>query len=231
MIYTDRNARSRDNPSSNTPTKPTLTCRPPAGSILKDSKSLSSSDERKASNSEVLMGVIDVWWYASNSPICLNKAHQDSLQIWTSARRRSHHTAWPFLTTVAPPSHPISHVSSSANLAMTSTLAPSIEHQSLLHSSSSTSDLSAAHERKHRDSHHSTQPRVKVIEKPQMSEINPGVWDGMTPEQVRRFFPDEWERFVRDPYAYRAPRAESYHDLCGTFFSFVEPSPCCSFPC
>ncbi|KDQ58456.1 hypothetical protein JAAARDRAFT_128883 [Jaapia argillacea MUCL 33604] len=80
------------------------------------------------------------------------------LVIWTSARRRSHHTAWPFLS---PPSS-----------------------------------------------------NVKVVEKPQMSEINPGVWDGLTPDQVRKYYPDEWERFVKDPYAYRAPRAESYHDLC-----------------
>lgn len=62
-------------------------------------------------------------------------------------------------------------------------------------------------------------PRVKVVEKPQMGEINPGVWDGLTPDQVRKYYPDEWERFVKDPYAYRAPRAESYHDLCGTFLS------------
>lgn len=26
--------------------------------------------------------------------------------------------------------------------------------------------------------------KVKIIEKQQMSEINPGVWDGLTPEQV-----------------------------------------------
>ncbi|KIP04737.1 hypothetical protein PHLGIDRAFT_129322 [Phlebiopsis gigantea 11061_1 CR5-6] len=86
------------------------------------------------------------------------------LVIWTSARRRSHHTAWPFLSTSANDTTPT--------------------------------------------------PRVKVIEKAQMAEINPGVWDGLTPDQVRKFYPDEWERFVRDPYAYRAPRAESYHDLC-----------------
>jgi len=83
------------------------------------------------------------------------------LVIWTSARRRCHHTAWPFLT-----------ASTSAEL------------------------------------------NVKVVEKPQMSEINPGVWDGLTPDQVRTYYPDEWERFSRDPYVYRAPRAESYHDLC-----------------
>ena len=28
-------------------------------------------------------------------------------------------------------------------------------------------------------------------------------------------YPDEWERFLADPYAHRAPRAESYHDLSG----------------
>jgi len=59
-----------------------------------------------------------------------------------------------------------------------------------------------------------SQLNVKVIEKQQMSEINPGVWDGLTPEQVNKYYPDEWERFSHDPYAYRAPRAESYHDLC-----------------
>ncbi|KAI0739075.1 6-phosphofructo-2-kinase-domain-containing protein [Daedaleopsis nitida] len=85
------------------------------------------------------------------------------LVIWSSARRRSHHTAWPFLTHTA-------------------------------------NDPSS--------------PKVKVVERPQMAEINPGVWDGLTPEQVRKYYPDEWLRFVHDPYAYRAPRAESYHDLC-----------------
>ncbi len=89
------------------------------------------------------------------------------MQIWSSARRRSHHSAWPFLTKNA--------------------------------------------------ADHSPPAKVKVIERPQMAEINPGVWDGLSPEQVRKYYPDEWERFVNDPYAYRAPRAESYHDLCGMY--------------
>ena len=63
--------------------------------------------------------------------------------------------------------------------------------------------------------------RVKVIEKPQMSEINPGVWDGLSPEIAREQYPDEWERFLKDPYAFRAPRAESYHDLCGEQFTIL----------
>ena len=57
--------------------------------------------------------------------------------------------------------------------------------------------------------------KVKVVEKTQMSEINPGVWDGLTPDQAKKYYPDEWDRFVKDPYVFRAPRAESYHDLCG----------------
>ncbi|THH16120.1 hypothetical protein EW146_g4468 [Bondarzewia mesenterica] len=88
------------------------------------------------------------------------------LVIWTSARRRAHHTAWPFL---------------------------------------------AAAERKGPNG--APLLNVKVIEKPQMSEINPGVWDGLTPDQARKYYPEEWERFAKDPYAFRAPRAESYHDL------------------
>jgi hypothetical protein len=51
-----------------------------------------------------------------------------------------------------------------------------------------------------------------------MSEINPGVWDGLTVADAKREYPEEWERFVKDPYTFRAPRAESYHDLSGTFF-------------
>ena len=31
----------------------------------------------------------------------------------------------------------------------------------------------------------SSQLNVKIIEKQQMSEINPGAWDGLTPEQVQ----------------------------------------------
>ena len=61
------------------------------------------------------------------------------------------------------------------------------------------------------------QSNVKVIEKPQMSEINPGVWDGLTVADAKREYPEEWDRFLKDPYTFRAPRAESYHDLSGTY--------------
>ena len=51
-----------------------------------------------------------------------------------------------------------------------------------------------------------------------MSEINPGIWDGLSPELAEQRYPEEWERFLKDPCAFRAPRAESYHDLCGAFY-------------
>jgi hypothetical protein len=42
-----------------------------------------------------------------------------------------------------------------------------------------------------------------------------GVWDGLSTQEAKERYPDEWERFLADPYAHRAPRAESYHDLSG----------------
>ncbi len=60
---------------------------------------------------------------------------------------------------------------------------------------------------------------VKVVEKPQMLEINPGIWDGLSPEQAKKYYPEDWDRFSKDPYSYRAPRAESYHDLSGRLLS------------
>ncbi|KAG9313554.1 bifunctional 6-phosphofructo-2-kinase fructose-2,6-bisphosphate 2-phosphatase [Chiua virens] len=107
------------------------------------------------------------------------------LVIWTSTRRRAHHSAWPFQTVQ----------SSMSSLSLNSD-PPTITDEPITAHKESASKL-----------------KVKVIEKPQMSEINPGVWDGLTPDQAKKFYPEEWARFVKDPYAFRAPRAESYHDL------------------
>ncbi|KAF7316225.1 6PF2K domain-containing protein [Mycena indigotica] len=109
------------------------------------------------------------------------------LVIWTSTRRRAHHTAWPFISAAqasATPSSP--PVSPTSPLTMTTDLP---------------TDRSAP------------PLNVKVMEKPQMAEINPGVWDGLSPEQARKYYPSDWEGFTKDPYTFRAPRAESYHDL------------------
>lgn len=79
---------------------------------------------------------------------------ENPLIVWTSTRRRAHHTAWPFV-----------HAG------------------------------------------------YKVVQKQIMAEINPGVWDGLSAAEAQENYPDEWDRFLVDPYAHRAPRAESYHDL------------------
>ncbi|KAJ7211247.1 6-phosphofructo-2-kinase-domain-containing protein [Mycena pura] len=108
------------------------------------------------------------------------------LVIWTSTRRRSHHTAWPFLSVAqAVSSSPVSPTASEP----------------------------ASPEPTTASRYFGPALNVKVVEKAQMTEINPGVWDGLSPDQARKYYPDDWERFSKDPYAFRAPRAESYHDL------------------
>ncbi|EGN92865.1 hypothetical protein SERLA73DRAFT_190448 [Serpula lacrymans var. lacrymans S7.3] len=110
------------------------------------------------------------------------------LVIWTSTRRRAHHTAWPFLVAAQTATH-------TPHLTVEESMATSAEASTL----SEVANIPTLN--------------VKVVEKPQMSEINPGVWDGLTPDTARKYYSDEWKRFVKDPYAFRAPRAESYHDL------------------
>lgn len=122
-------------------------------------------------------------------------------KIWTSTRCRAHHTAWPF-----------------------ETAGTSISTLSLLSSTSTTEPDSYTAPKEG-----ASKFKVKVIEKPQMSEINPGVWDGLTPDQAKKFYPEEWARFVKDPYAFRAPRAESYHDLSGTPPSQTSPKDTSSY--
>ncbi|KAJ3808421.1 6-phosphofructo-2-kinase-domain-containing protein [Lentinula aff. lateritia] len=139
------------------------------------------------------------------------------LVIWTSTRRRAHHTAWPFLQAAASVS--------SSNLATPSatpghaTPISVIPHHGLDGGKLLPPALASARSIPAPLVHTSTSTptpnnlNIKVIEKPQMSEINPGIWDGLTPDQARKYYPQDWERFVKDPYSFRAPRAESYHDL------------------
>ncbi|PWN32882.1 6PF2K-domain-containing protein [Meira miltonrushii] len=53
----------------------------------------------------------------------------------------------------------------------------------------------------------------RVIERSQLSELNPGVIDGLSEDEIKVRFPDEWDKKRREPYSHRFPRAESYHDL------------------
>ncbi|GAA6027880.1 hypothetical protein JCM8097_001762 [Rhodosporidiobolus ruineniae] len=53
----------------------------------------------------------------------------------------------------------------------------------------------------------------KVVQRQQMHELNPGDVDGLSLDEIKDKYPDEYARAEKDPYAHRYPRAESYHDL------------------
>lgn len=53
----------------------------------------------------------------------------------------------------------------------------------------------------------------KVRQRPQLSQMNPGVCEKMTEAKIRLEYPEEVAKHEVDPYHHRYPRAESYHDL------------------
>ncbi|KAJ9142608.1 6-phosphofructo-2-kinase/fructose-2, 6-bisphosphate 2-phosphatase [Pleurostoma richardsiae] len=53
----------------------------------------------------------------------------------------------------------------------------------------------------------------RVRQRPQMSQINPGVCEKLSERAIRAIYPEEVELHELDPYHHRYPRAESYHDL------------------
>jgi 6-phosphofructo-2-kinase/fructose-2,6-biphosphatase 4 len=46
-----------------------------------------------------------------------------------------------------------------------------------------------------------------------MYELNPGIIDGLTPQEIEEKFPEEVALAKVKPYSHRYPRGESYHDL------------------
>ncbi|KAK9459085.1 6-phosphofructo-2-kinase-domain-containing protein [Lipomyces oligophaga] len=54
---------------------------------------------------------------------------------------------------------------------------------------------------------------VRCRQRPQLSQMHPGLTDGLGTEEIERLYPDEVAEHVKDPYRHRFPRAESYHDL------------------
>lgn len=53
----------------------------------------------------------------------------------------------------------------------------------------------------------------RVRHRSQMSQMNPGICQKLTPEEIEQQYPDEVRKHNADPYHHRYPRAESYHDL------------------
>ena len=49
--------------------------------------------------------------------------------------------------------------------------------------------------------------------RPQLSAMNPGVYDTLTLAEIQEKYPGEAEKHADDPFSHRFPRAESYHDV------------------
>lgn len=48
----------------------------------------------------------------------------------------------------------------------------------------------------------------RVRQRPQMSQLNPGVCEKMSEAKIRELYPDEVIKHERDPYHHRYPRSE-----------------------
>lgn len=54
---------------------------------------------------------------------------------------------------------------------------------------------------------------LTVTQKPTMVEMHPGAVDGMSEEEIKSKYPEEFEEHQKDPFFHRYLRGESYHDL------------------
>lgn len=56
-------------------------------------------------------------------------------------------------------------------------------------------------------------PAQSLLTKPQLRGRDLGLTENLSPEDINAQFPEESAAFNRDPYYFRYPRAESYHDV------------------
>ncbi|AQZ09540.1 YLR345W [Zygosaccharomyces parabailii] len=54
---------------------------------------------------------------------------------------------------------------------------------------------------------------ITVRQRSQLQQLHPGVVADMSEEEIKKKYPREYAESLKDPYHYRFPRAESYHDL------------------
>lgn len=52
-----------------------------------------------------------------------------------------------------------------------------------------------------------------TTERTELTQLNPGDVDGLTIEQIKAKYPDEYQVQLSNPYHHRYPRSESYHDV------------------
>lgn len=68
-------------------------------------------------------------------------------------------------------------------------------------------------ERRARSERSGVVPAPSVRFDPALREIDLGAWEGLTPDEVRRRYPGQWEARGRDLAAFRPPGGESFADL------------------
>ncbi|SCU90625.1 LANO_0D09406g1_1 [Lachancea nothofagi CBS 11611] len=54
---------------------------------------------------------------------------------------------------------------------------------------------------------------INVRQRSQLQQLHPGVVADMTEDEIKQKYPAEFKEWIKDPYHYRFPRSESYHDL------------------
>lgn len=54
---------------------------------------------------------------------------------------------------------------------------------------------------------------IPVIQKSELKQLRPGIVADLSDEEIKAKYPIEYEASLKDPYHFRYPRAESYHDL------------------
>jgi len=62
---------------------------------------------------------------------------------------------------------------------------------------------------------------LKVLKAPMMRELNFGLWEGMTYEEIMQKFPQEYRAWLDDPYNRRPPEGETIGELCGRVSKFL----------
>jgi alpha-ribazole phosphatase len=55
--------------------------------------------------------------------------------------------------------------------------------------------------------------RIRPVFEPALRELNIGIWEGMTWDEIRQLWPDEWDARLADIVNYRVPEGENLLDL------------------
>jgi len=66
---------------------------------------------------------------------------------------------------------------------------------------------------------------LEVITTPMMRELNFGLWEGMTYDEIMAKWPQEYKTWRGDPYNKRPPGGETISELCDRVSKFLRKQP------